>query len=185
MRRDIVYLLIALVAVGCAPLPTATPPTPVVATVSAATCHVNGALPDSGCTPGATLPVGTTELCVPGYSKNVRNVTQQEKDQVYSSYGITSHTAGEYEVDHLASLELGGSNAISNLWPQVRDSEAPNGLGFETKDKTENAAHDAVCGGRMVLSDVQTMIETNWVALCASLNVEPKCQSGSAVGLAK
>lgn len=161
--------------------PTPAPVVTVLATVTAqsAGCQVHGALPDPGCTPGALLPVGADQICVSGYSRGVRNVTQAEKDQVYAEYGIASHAAYEFEIDHLSSLELGGSNAIANLWPQVRDSEAPGGLGFETKDKTENAAHDAVCSGNLALGDAQRQIETNWVALCASLNVDPKCQSAT------
>jgi hypothetical protein len=29
------------------------------------------------------------------------------KAQVYAEYGIASHASGEYEMDHLISLELG------------------------------------------------------------------------------
>ncbi|HVI91157.1 MAG TPA: hypothetical protein VM659_22855 [Dongiaceae bacterium] len=71
------------------------------------------------------LPVLTTDrgrICTAGYSKTVRNVPTAEKNTVYREYGITNHRTGEYEVDHLISLELGGSNDIANLWPQSRVS---------------------------------------------------------------
>lgn len=74
-------------------------------------CQAQGALPDKACTPGAVLPSATKEqVCTPGYSKTVRNVSIEEKKAVYAEYGITSHSPGEYEVDHFISLELGGSN---------------------------------------------------------------------------
>lgn len=93
-------------------------------------CKVNGALPDSSCTPGAVFPnVTRDQICTSGYAKSVRNVPTQEKDQVYREYGILSRTAGEFEVDHLISLELGGSNDISNLWPEA----ASLNLGFMRK----------------------------------------------------
>src|SRR4051812_42348034 len=68
-----------------------------------------GSRPDRHCTPGAAF-VGVTagQVCTPGYSKSVRNVSQSTKDKVYREYGIRRHAPGSYEVDHLVSLELGG-----------------------------------------------------------------------------
>jgi hypothetical protein len=48
-------------------------------------------MPDPRLTPGATLPVTRDDICVPGYTKKVRNVPQSVKDQVFAEYGITSH----------------------------------------------------------------------------------------------
>jgi len=82
-------------------------------------CVASGDLEDKACTPGDIMnpPVTSDQVCTPGYSSSVRSVSTSEKDQVYAEYGIASHVTGEYEVDHLVSLELGGSNDISNLWP--------------------------------------------------------------------
>jgi hypothetical protein len=125
-------------------------------------CVSHNALPDSACTPGAIFPDATKDkVCVTGYSSQVRNVPDSEKSQVYVEYGITQHTAGEYEVDHLVSLELGGSNDISNLWPEPA-SPTP---GFHEKDKTENYLHDQVCSGAISLQEAQTEIATDWLAV--------------------
>src|SRR5712691_7632060 len=94
------------------PAPTA-PSAPVQADLSRAPI-----LPNPSLTPGAALAVGADDICVPGYTKLVRDVPASVKRQVYEEYGITTHAPGEYEVDHLISLELGGSNSIRNLWPQ-------------------------------------------------------------------
>jgi hypothetical protein len=60
-----------------------------------------------------------------------------------------------YEVDHLISLELGGSNSIKNLWPEP---------GFPNpKDKLENRLHAMVCNGQLSLLQAQHDIATNWV----------------------
>ena len=64
---------------------------------------------------GRTIDAAT--VCTPGYAKSVRHVSGKVKAQVYAEYGIVSHRPGEYEVDHLISLELGGSDDIKNLWP--------------------------------------------------------------------
>jgi hypothetical protein len=125
-------------------------------------CKANGALPDSACTPGATIPSATKEqICQPGYARDVRDVPDSEKNQVYAEYGIGSHQPGQYEVDHLISLELGGSNDIANLWPQPAEPRP----GFHEKDRVENYLHDQVCSGAMGLPDAQHQIATNWLAV--------------------
>ncbi len=125
-------------------------------------CVSVNALPDSDCTPGDILPnVTVSQICQTGYSSQVRNVPTSEKDQVYAEYGIHSHSAGQYEVDHLVSLELGGSNDISNLWPEPAEPRP----GFHEKDKVENYLHDQVCSGAIPLKDAQIQIATNWLAV--------------------
>ena len=71
-----------------------------------------GDLPDPALTPGAVLTTDAAAVCTPGYAKSVRHVSGKVKAQVYREYGITHHASGEYEVDHLISLELRGSNDI-------------------------------------------------------------------------
>ncbi len=125
-------------------------------------CMAHGGLPDSACTPGAIFPNATVQqICTPGYSSSVRNVPTSEKDQAYAEYGIFSHSAGQYEVDHLVSLELGGSNDIANLWPEAASPKP----GFHEKDQVENYMHDQVCSGAMSLKDAQTQIATNWLVV--------------------
>ena len=123
-------------------------------------CAVNGPLQDLACTPGAIFPgVTKDQICKPGYAKSVRNVPESEKNQVYAEYGIKTHKAGDYEVDHLISLELGGSNEIANLWPEAA-SPTP---GFHQKDRFENYLHDQVCSGAISLAEAQRRIASNWL----------------------
>jgi hypothetical protein len=124
-------------------------------------CRAANGLPDSACTPGDVLETDANKVCKQGYAGSVRNVPESEKNQVYAAYGITSHTAGQYEVDHLVSLELGGSNDISNLWPEAASPKP----GFHEKDKVENYLHDQVCSGKMSLPDAQYQAATNWLAV--------------------
>jgi hypothetical protein len=129
-------------------------------------CVASGGLPDSACTPGAIFPDATTgKICQSGYAGSVRNVSTSEKDQVYAEYGIASHSPGQYEVDHLVSLELGGSNDIANLWPELA-SPTP---GFHQKDQVENYLHDQVCSGAIPLATAQQEIATNWLAVYHSM----------------
>jgi len=125
-------------------------------------CVAHDALADSACTPGAILATGTKDaICQSGYSSGVRNVPTSEKDQVYAEYGIAHRSPGQYEVDHLVSLELGGSNDISNLWPELASPKP----GFHEKDKVENYLHDQVCSGAISLQQAQIEIATNWLAV--------------------
>jgi hypothetical protein len=75
-------------------------------------------LPDAKLTPGDTFDVTAQDVCVPGYAKKVRAVPAWLKRQAYAEYRITEYKTGDYEVDHLIPLSLGGSNSIRNLWPQ-------------------------------------------------------------------
>ncbi len=127
-------------------------------------CQVNNSLPDSACTPGATDMQVTQynihqTICVAGYSSSIRNVPSEEKKGVYQEYGIYSHHTGEYEIDHLISLELGGSNDIANLWPEAAEPRP----GFHEKDMVENYLHEQVCNGAISLSNAQKEIATNWL----------------------
>ena len=125
-------------------------------------CVARGPLPDNLCTPGGIFTTATKEMiCVSGYSKKVRNVPSRTKAAVYKQYGVTTRIAGQYEVDHLVSLELGGSNDIANLWPEPADPTP----GFHEKDVVENQLHDQVCTGQISLADAQKQIAENWVAL--------------------
>jgi hypothetical protein len=118
-------------------------------------------LPDSTMTPGAIFEgVTDAEVCVPGYSRNVRNVPASVKREVYAEYGMQPGVAPcPCEVDHLISLELCGSNEKSNLWPQPYAGE----WNARQKDKLENFLHKQVCEGNITLEDAQHKIARDWI----------------------
>jgi hypothetical protein len=117
--------------------------------------------PDPSLTPGDTLPVTKEDICVPGYSKKVRNVPSAVKNKAYAEYGIGRRATGEFEIDHLISLELGGSNSIRNLWPQSYMTHPWNA---HVKDVVENTLHQQVCSGQISLHDAQRAIAGDWIA---------------------
>ena len=118
-------------------------------------------VPDPLKTPGDVLTSDSGKVCVPGYTKTVRNVPQALKEQVYRSYGITSRQSGEYEIDHLISLELGGSNSARNLWPE---SYKTMPLNAHVKDALENRLHTLACSGKITLEQAQQAIARDWQA---------------------
>jgi hypothetical protein len=115
--------------------------------------------PDPTLTPGHTRPVTLHELCTPGSSANARHVSSATKRQVFARYHVTPRP-GAYEVDHLISLELGGSNDLENLWPQPYHGA----LNAHDKDQLENQLHALVCAGTVPLDEAQRAIATDWVA---------------------
>jgi hypothetical protein len=147
-------------------------------------------LPDSAKTPGAVLevvpddraaaclsnliggsvsdgdPITLEMICTPGYTKCIRNVSTTVKQQVYASYGLQGNHTGYCdsnqgcEVDHLISLELGGSNDPKNLWPEPYQRTA---LNAHVKDRLENKLHTDVCSGDVSLNDAQRAISSNWL----------------------
>lgn len=123
----------------------------------------HGVLPDRHCSPGVADPRVTQAnihqtICVPGYTQKVRNVPQSEKDAVYRAYGIRHRHQREYEIDHIISLELGGSNAQANLYPESYEIAQ----GAHQKDRVENALHRAVCSGQVTLRRAQQIISSDW-----------------------
>ncbi len=128
-------------------------------------CHTRDhrQLPDRSCTPGSIDPkvtqrdIGST-ICKAGWTRTVRppeSQTERAKFRVaYPAYYV--HRGTKSELDHLVPLELGGSNDITNLWPEI--GRIPN-----PKDAVENALNHAVCDGRIRLAAAQQAIATDWL----------------------
>ena len=131
-------------------------------------CAVNGALPDAACTPGAVFPDATpAEVCVPGYTKQVRSVSTKLRKQVYAAYAIDyPPPTGTYELDHLIPLALGGNNEAANLFPEARDP-AP---GFKEKDVVEVYLYGELCAGHVNMAAAQAQIAGNWMAVYQALS---------------
>jgi hypothetical protein len=128
-------------------------------------------LPDTNLTPGdvvTNVPIQT--LMQHGYTatKGIRSVSGKVHKAVFVRYNIAD-VPGHYEVDHLISLELGGSNSISNLWPQSYVTMPWNA---HVKDKLENylarrvreelRTNDVASAQRM-LHHFQLEIAENWI----------------------
>ncbi len=137
-------------------------PKQVTYSITIGTCHfLPGPRPDPQCTPGSFDPAVTqaniqTTICRSGYTATVRppvDQTDKAKRTLYVDYGVQAGAVSE--LDHLVSLELGGSNDAANLWPEL--GKVPN-----PKDKVENDLHDAVCSGKVTLVAAQQAIASDW-----------------------
>ena len=149
--------------------------------IKTAHCSANKTLPDAACTPGAVLTSDVKTICVKGYTSTVRNVPLAERKKVFAEYGIPYSKRGGYEVDHLISLELGGGNDISNLWPE--SYYIANGS--RVKDKFENYLNAQVCGGKISIADAQAEISGDWLKYYqSSISVKTSAPGQSANAVA-
>merc|ERR1719387_1426108 len=64
-------------------------------------------------------------------------------------------------MDHLISLEIGGSNDASNLWPQPYTGQQWNA---HVKDTLEQRLKKEFCEGTSTLEEVQKCIASDWIA---------------------
>ena len=118
-------------------------------------------LPTPSLTPGQVLTTDATTVCAKGYAKIQRHTPQSVKNERYRAYGIAHRKPGEYEIDHLISLELGGADVAANLWPQSYVTKPWNA---HLKDRLENWLHAEVCAGRLPLAAAQAEIARDWIA---------------------
>jgi hypothetical protein len=107
-------------------------------------------------TPGVLNPDVTqatieTTICVRGWTRTVRpptDYTNALKAKQMRAYGLTG-SLGDYQEDHLISLELGGHPTDPrNLWPEPypRASHV---------DSIENDLNRQVCDASLTLSEAQ------------------------------
>src|ERR1017187_503345 len=154
----------ATVAPAAAGLAQFDDPGNVTYSIAIAACHTGdgGNLPDPRCTPGSIDPVVTqanigSTICTSGYTATIRPPESQTEhakfDVSYPAYDLQGDLASE--LDHLVPLELGGSNDITNLWPEVGPIPNP-------KDAVENALNGAVCSGRVTLAAARAAIARDW-----------------------
>ena len=80
-----------------------------------------------------------------------RNVSYETKTQVYESYNIPAARRGEYTVDHLIPLSIGGSNQIDNLWPEHKKVK-------ETRVNLELEVFEDVRDGKMSQAEAIDLI---------------------------
>ncbi|KAJ7515256.1 hypothetical protein O6H91_22G008000 [Diphasiastrum complanatum] len=124
-----------------------------------------GVYPDPKKTPGSLQELKFGVFCQSGWPSAHRNVSDAEKLQVYTDYGLpggdyTGYCSSGCEVDHLIPLELGGSNNISNLWPQNYTGQ----WNAHTKDTLENKLHELVCCKAITADEATNAIATDWIA---------------------
>jgi hypothetical protein len=123
--------------------------------------HRDAMLPDRTLTPGAARPVAVAEICASNHDDVDLPVSASVEQAVFKEYGIRGVPAGDYEVDHLITPGLGGTDDIRNLWPEPRYDTAWNSY---VKDELEDYLHQSVCRGDINLEAAQHDVSTDWIS---------------------
>jgi hypothetical protein len=124
-------------------------------------------LPNPDLTPGAIRDgITAADLCPVAHTAKVRNVPEALKRQVYKRYGLKGNHTGYCkgkagcEIDHACSLENGGSNDITNLWPEPFSGTVWNA---HVKDRLENEVHRRMCAGELTPQQACAALATDWI----------------------
>lgn len=111
-------------------------------------CKILAGVPQ--CAPGDTETDDLDVICHQPTSMRRCTFSKEFKKKLMDAYGVKAMG----EADHRIPLELGGSNAVANIWPQ--------GLNFKAKDRVEGELHRAVCAGKISLAAARTLILNSW-----------------------
>jgi hypothetical protein len=118
--------------------------------------------PDHRLTPGAARPVSLIDICPLNDDDLDPNVSPSKRQAVFEAYGIAAKAAAkDYQVDYLINPQLGGTDDISNLWPEPYNSATWNA---RAKDALEKRLHKMVCEQQIDLASAQSEIATDWIA---------------------
>jgi hypothetical protein len=116
-------------------------------------------VPDAKLTPGAVRALSASQVCTAGGPREDRPPSSLQR-AVFHEYGMDGAPPTAYEVDHLITPALGGSDDIRNLWPEPYSSE----WNAHVKDELEDYLHTEVCTGKLDLATAQREIATNWIS---------------------
>lgn len=116
-------------------------------------------LPNPRITPGETIEITAADLCELDYKNPARKISMALKSRVFDRYRIGRDMLG-YKVDQLIPASLGGSNSMSNLWPQPLSGD----WNWHRKNKLERRLRKLVCRGQLDLKTAQQEIATDWVS---------------------
>jgi hypothetical protein len=108
-------------------------------------------LPDRKLTPGR----------IARKDKDRQGVTEEMERKVFARYHIPWRRRLEFKVDHLIPLELGGADAVENLWPQSLYVRPYNAM---RKELVTQCLLARIAAGKMTLAKAQEEISEDWIS---------------------
>ena len=123
-------------------------------------------VPNPSLTPGATVLVDQSEVCMESLTKN-KTVPVALQRRVFDEYGIRAATPAAYEVDYLITPALGGADDIHNLWPQAYTATVWNAQVKDTLEDHLREARNLLASGdaAQVQRLAGSLMENHWEML--------------------
>ncbi len=121
-------------------------------------------LPDPAKNPGVPNPdvsdaTKAQTVCKPNWTATVRPPVSYT-DKLRAADVMPGHQPKEFELDHLLSIEDGGSpTAPENLWDMVYADR----YGARVKDVLETRLHRLYCQGKITLPEARGALVPNWL----------------------
>jgi hypothetical protein len=128
--------------------------------ISESELAVGPVVPNASLTPGAVRAISLGQVCTLESPAETAQIPPRVKKMVFHEYGMDGAPPLNYEVDHLITPALGGTDDIRNLWPEPYSSE----WNARVKDQLENRLHELVCKGELDLATAQHDIASNWIS---------------------
>jgi hypothetical protein len=112
--------------------------------------------PKPALTPGAVnTKITVATLCSRAGTVKARPISDGTKRRVFAAYHVARRARGASTIDHLVPVELGGTNALDNLWP-ITKSEA------RAKRFVVVKVVARMCAGDVDLATAQAAFVTGW-----------------------
>ena len=93
--------------------------------------------------------------------KDRHGVNEEMERRVFDRYHIPWRRRLEFKVDHLIPVELGGADAVENLWPQSLSTRPYNA---QRKDLLTQCLLARIAAGKMTLAKAQEEISEDWIS---------------------
>ena len=92
--------------------------------------------------------------------KDRGGVTVAVEQKVFARYHLPWESRSHYKIDHLIPIELGGADAIDNLWPQ-RIRARP--YGADRKELLTEVLLQKIRAGKITITQAQEEISRDWI----------------------
>ena len=122
-------------------------------------------------TPGATNPAITqataaSTICKPRYANKIKSqISNRTRTKVFSEYAIAKNQRSGYAIGHLVPTDLGGTNALTNLWPiPLKGTATP-----QREAVVDAAVHQSMCAGFISLATAQGQFNASWANVDTNL----------------